>query len=204
MKKWWKGVALALCVALAASLFCGCKKDTTAFTLDGVAISKDDFRAVHNGEKTLEECESKKDAKVGLSSISAGDGYIAFYMMANMGDSYSLGNFMGQYFGDKTRTDQGIDATVAFVSDSTNALTVLLFQVFNDTAADDELLLHPELSGKPHIKIYLRDSKQNLYFFEGPLPDAFRNMNAEGREAISAYDKWADAVLGTGSIEQEG
>lgn len=191
--------AVLLVLVLLTALTCGCKKDELAFQMDGVRLSVSDFRALYQGEKTLDECDSRTDALAAVSDVNITDQYLSFYMMTSCEKNYEICNFMGQLFADETLQKAGVPAAVAYIVDSADGLQSLLFQIYNSSEPDDTLLIHPELSGKPHMKVYMIDSSERMFFFEFELPDAFAGVTGEGLSATAVYDTWYQTFFENGA-----
>lgn len=197
-------LVFSLVMAFVLLLATGCKKDPLAFQMTGVQLSVSDFCALYNGEKTLADCASRKEATGGISNVEIADSYLSFYMMTSCDKNIEICNFMGQLMADETLSKSSIPAAVAYVVDTSGALQPLLFQIYRSDAPDDTLLIHPELSGKPHMKVYMIDKKEQMYFFEFELPEAFSRFSLDELPATSAYDRWYQTFFDGGSAETEG
>ncbi len=84
-------------------------------------------------------------------------------------------------------TANNINSTIIEVGKPVNGYTVKLFQIVNGKI-DDLLLLNgigigEDLKNIPHIKLYLQDESNDLYLFEGKMPQCFARLNA------ALYDK---------------
>ena len=168
-------------------------------------LTVEDFKQFFTGEATLAECKSATEAQIGVSELGIDKGqYVSFYMIVGNNDEMAVGNMMGQFYADETLKKADVDASVAFLVDMLGDTSLLLFQVFNDDAEDPNLLFHPELSGKPHLKIYLIDKNERMYFYELELPAQFAEIHAEGKAGTAAYDKWHETFFENKDAEVEG
>ena len=199
-----KFVIFPFLIALLIASASGCKKDPLAFQMSGVQLSVADFRALYAGEKQLADCDSRKDATGGISNVELADSYLSFYMMTSCNKNIEICNFMGQLLRDQTLTDAGVPAAVAYIVDTSGALQPLLFQIYQSDTPDDTLLFHPELSGKPHLKVYMIDKKENMYFFELELPEVFSTLDLSNLPTTNAYDHWYQTFFEDGGVENEG
>ena len=210
-KKIIRAAALLLCVVLACLSFAGCstRADINMKAI-GVCMTIEEFRALHEGTKTMEECQTQ-ECQMAISNLKINGDNVTMYLTQVRGKLYQMSSIMGRFFADETRTNAGQDAVVGWMLDSLNesaninSVGVLLFQICHGNEPDDTLLLHKELSGKPHLKIYTIDEDNVLYFYEVELPEIFANVHSEGLEAVNAFDKWYEDILKTGGdIEVEG
>ena len=203
--------AALLCMVLLCLTFTGCStRADIDMKTEGICMTVDEFRALHNGEKTLEECKTQ-ECQLAISKLDIDGENVSLYLTQVRGKLYQMGSMIGRFFADETRTKAGQDAVVGWILDTLgesaniNSIGVLLFQICHSTEPDDTLLVHKELSGKPHLKLYTIDEANVLYFYELELPEIFANVHSEGLEPVNSFDKWYEDILKTGGdIEIEG
>ena len=195
MKKMISGIAVLLCMVLMCSFMTGCFGGKADFTVEGIMMSVDDFKAYFTNEKTLEECTSKSAVYAGGSGVEVTSQYISYNLLMSIGDDYELSSLVGQFFGDKTAQAAGVDATVAVLTDTMGDMTTILFQIWNSNEKDDNLLFHKELSGQPHLKIYMIDRERYLHFYELPLPEKMAGVSGKELDSVDAFDKWYETFF---------
>ncbi|MBQ9082011.1 MAG: hypothetical protein IJY28_00750 [Clostridia bacterium] len=204
-------VALLLCVVLASLSLAGCStRADINMKATGVCMTVEEFRALHEGEKTLEECQTQ-ECQMAISNLKINSDNVTMYLTQVRGKLYQMSSIMGRFFADETRTKAGQDVVVGWMLDSLNesaninSIGVLLFQICHGNEPDDTLLVNKELSGQPHLKVYTVDEDNVLYFYEVPLPDIFAGVHSADYEAVNAFDKWYEDILKTGgNVEVEG
>lgn len=167
-------------------------------------MSVSDFKDYFEGKSTLEECKSVTDVNLGITELEIDKEYISFYMVAGNNDVMAVANMMGQFYTDETLYNAGVDASVGYLVDMLEDNASLLFQVFNGTEEDSSLLFHKELSGKPHMKVYLIDEEENMYFYEFELPSVFADVHADGEPKTKVYDTWYKTFFEEEKEEVEG
>jgi len=107
------------------------------------------------GDFTLKDESVSFNANVGETAIS---------LSGPLHASYKIQNDMNSIVGDLT--------------DATGNFKVLLFEIFNDTQ-NDNLLINHDLNGKPHLKLYLLDSNNNILIFEMDVPETLNTLEAK-------------------------
>ena len=73
--------------------------------------------------------------------------------------------------------EDGVNSTVAILSDSNDHFDVLHFNVFNSTE-ESVFQFDPTFTGVPHLKVYLLDRDTgDMYFFELNIPQQLSNVS---------------------------
>ena len=106
------------------------------------------------------------------------------------------------------KTNQDINSIIIEVADQIKGYTVLLFEIYNDTAEDMDLLttspMVQTLGNTPHIRLYLQGPDDDVFLFEFEMPVCFAALNSSDYPAADAYKDvywaWDLVVHETASI----
>ena len=142
----------------------------------GVSLSIEAFNQTLVGKlenrKSVASQRSLQNLDLNLGEITLTDGSISFD--ANVGETaISLSGPLHTSY--KVQND--MNSIVGDLTDATGNYKVLLFEIFNDTKKDN-LLINHELNEKPHLKLYMLDSDNNILIFETDVPDTLSNLDA--------------------------
>lgn len=171
-------------VALGIAILVGVKSGDAGVSLSGVSISATDFAKVFSGdpaERTVQLSDCSTPCKLGVKDVSIAEEEISLEITVQKGgQSHSLpitGKLSSSF-----KLEDGINSIIVEVNAEVKSYEVLLFEIFNDTEEDILLLESGNgedgLQGVPHIKIYLQDDQDQVYLFEGALPECFSDLNA--------------------------
>ena len=170
--------------ALGIAILIAVQGADTEISLSGVSISASDFGKVFSGdseERTVQLSDCSAPCKLDVKDISILDEEIRLEVtVQNGGQSHSLpitGKLSSSF-----KLEDGINSVIVEVNSKVKGYEVLLFEIFNDTEEDILLLESGDggdaLQGVPHIKIYLQDDQDQVYLFEGTLPECFSDLKA--------------------------
>ena len=150
----------------------------------GERMSLEDYKDLYSGpfdeRKSREELLTYQSATLEIDAITVINDAIEF--------DYRLGTYEASMEGIlyNSLRDQG--SMVAVFEDS-GEYEVLFFEISTGTQMFN-LMYNRELNGKPHIKIYLRSSQDEMYLFETALPDSLSNLSLDKEEHCNIYDDY--------------
>lgn len=188
MRKHLKAL-LAICLVL--SLVCQIQPSTAvayddSFNVSGYTMSEDYFKSVYGSnpadkEENLEtkNSETKASADVRISNVEVKDNVISLYL--NMGTGVKNIMLGGEMYA-SARTQNGVNCIVVDAKCSNTAYDVLLFEIWNDSDTDKQILYNTALKNTPHVKLYLQDSAGAISMFEFRLPASLNDLNASDYE----------------------
>lgn len=200
MKRCIVSFIMVMCLCLMAGN--NAKAEVENESITGITMTKEDFRntfgVAPNEKGRLRSGNSQTFTEMKVSDFVVEDEAISFRIeMCSNNDSTVL-ELKGK-LGASYKMQQGINSTIVEVTENTKGYEVLLFEIFNDNTSNN-LLVSNELEGIPHIKIYLKDDKDNIYLFEDAMPNELMNINAEKFETA---DKTKDALWASELVEHE-
>lgn len=186
-------VLLAICLVL--SLACQIKPSAAvayddSFNVSGYTMSEDYYKATY-GSKTadgteIKSGETKTAADVRISDIEVKDNAISLSL--NMGTGGKNMVIGGKLY--KSAMNQhGVNSIVVDAKCTDSSYGILLFEIWNDSAADHQILYNTTVRNVPHVKLYLQNSNDDISAFEFPLPAALNELEASNYEkADSSID----------------
>ena len=150
-------------------------------TVLGEKMSIEDYKKLY-GRPVPErikkdDLNSYQDISIHINSINIVDDTIKF--------DYKLENYQDTNTGVLYNSSRNLNNIVAVFDDSSK-YKVLFFEI-NKGNQEINLLYNNALNNKPHIKIYLSDSKKNIYLFETELPEQFSSITVQNSEHCDIY-----------------
>lgn len=115
-----------------------------------------------------------KKAKIDLREIVVEGNRINFSTSIYYGNQRNELNASGKLFKSYKQQD-GINSIVGEIKDKNNNFEILLFEIYNDNKGD-RVITNEKFEKKPHLKIYLKDDKENILLFETEIPDLLTNV----------------------------
>lgn len=169
----------------------------------GVSLSIEAFNQSLVGKpenrKSVKSQRSLHNLDLNLGEITLSDGSISFD--ANVGDTaISLSGPLHASY--KVQND--MNSIVGDLTDATGNYKVLLFEIFNDTK-NDNLLINHELNEKPHLKLYMLDSDNNILIFETDVPNTLSNLDASSFGTVDDNKKeiyWFEGLAKPESVTE--
>ena len=194
MRKYLKAL-LVICLVL--SFVCQIKPSAAvsyddSFNVSGYTMSEDYFKAAYGSNPAdrkeilaTRDGETKASANVRISNIEVKDNVISLSLnMGTGGKNIMIG---GEMYA-SARTQYGVNNIVVHAKCSDVDYDILLFEIWNDTDTDRQILYNTALNGTPHMKLYLQEASGKIHIFELNLPQELRGLNA------SSYTK-ADSSI---------
>lgn len=175
----------------------------------GHMLSVDDFNNAYVGPQQqrtpVENCASYQNASIEIHDLMLRGNAVTFRAIIGIGEQSIEQFFTGTLF-NGGKQQKNIESYVAtFESEDTDPLQVVLFNIINDGSVDD-LMVHDELAGHPHLKLYFKDQDGNLLMFEMETPDSLRSVRTSSAREVSNDDLtwfWYYAEYTTEVIEND-
>lgn len=131
--------------------------------------------AVNSKNNLISENNLDEEAKIELYKISISEKYeIEIFARINYLNEWHTLNLNGNIFKSE-KQDRGINSFAAVLEESKNNFDILLFEIYNDTKPDT-LFVDITKNYNPHLKIYLKNSNNEIILFELDLPQIFQNV----------------------------
>ena len=181
-------------------------KDVSASTIEMIAedivvtgerMSLEDYKDLYGGpfeeRKSREELLTYQSADLEINAITIINDTIEF--------DYQLGDYEASMDGILYNSSRDMGSVVAVFEDS-DPFEVLFFEISTGTELYN-LMYNRDLNGKPHLKIYLRSSQDEMYLFETALPDSLLSLSLNKEEHCDIYDDYLWYVYIVDSYETD-
>ena len=195
MRKHLKAL-LAICLVL--SLACQIQPSTAvvyndSFNVSGYTMSEDYYKAAYGSNLADRKeilatrgSETKTSADVRISNVEVKDK--AIYLSLNMGTGGKNIMIGGKLY-KSAMTQHGVNSIVVDAKCTDTSYDILLFEIWNDSTTDHQIMYNTAVKNVPHVKLYLQNTNGDISAFEFPLPASLSYLEASDYEkADSAID----------------
>ncbi|GAB2673546.1 hypothetical protein ACFQWB_09545 [Paenibacillus thermoaerophilus] len=153
----------------------------------GIALPIASFNELYGKPGSSADAVSRldKNASIRLYDIQIQDAEVQFKADIQYGNESKTLAASGELF-KSYKQQSSINSVVGDLSDSGGQFDVLLFEIYNDKAAD-KTIADNRLRNAPHLKLYIKDRADQLLLFELALPDSLKNV-------VVTHDKKIDTM----------
>lgn len=123
--------------------------------------------------------ETKTSADVRISNVEVKDN--AIYLSLSMGTGGKNIMIGGKLY-KSAMTQHGVNSIVVDAKCTDTSYDILLFEIWNDSAVDHQVMYNTAVKNVPHVKLYLQNTNGNISAFEFPLPAVLNDLDASDYE----------------------